>query len=216
MEPISIYDIPNQIKDVLGNIKSLRFPQQGWTSDVAIIENERGQYVIKRAREVLYQSWLKREAYVLKLLVSGTTLPIPKIYSYVEEDEQNWILMEFIEGETMRDALEKEKKTSKKRELIFFFGKILSQIHTMNCPYELKTNGPWLEEMLYIAEVNLLNYEVDGTKELLKKLKLHQPKFHPQTLIHGDFTIDNVLVHNGKVTGIIDWSGELMAIQGMM
>lgn len=28
------------------------------------------------------------------------------------------------------------------------------------------------------------------------------------TLIHGDFTIDNVLVRDGKITSIIDWSGE--------
>lgn len=27
------------------------------------------------------------------------------------------------------------------------------------------------------------------------------------TLIHGDFTIDNVLVHDGKISGVIDWSG---------
>lgn len=28
-----------------------------------------------------------------------------------------------------------------------------------------------------------------------------------QTFIHGDFTIDNVLVSNAVVTGIIDWAG---------
>ncbi|MDY0940141.1 phosphotransferase family protein [Priestia megaterium] len=26
-------------------------------------------------------------------------------------------------------------------------------------------------------------------------------------LIHGDYTIDNVLVHDGQITAAIDWSG---------
>ncbi|NJP39269.1 aminoglycoside phosphotransferase family protein [Alkalicoccus luteus] len=25
--------------------------------------------------------------------------------------------------------------------------------------------------------------------------------------MHGDFTIDNVLIHGGRITGIIDWAG---------
>jgi aminoglycoside phosphotransferase (APT) family kinase protein len=29
----------------------------------------------------------------------------------------------------------------------------------------------------------------------------------PHTLIHGDFTVDNTLISDGNVSGIIDWSG---------
>jgi aminoglycoside phosphotransferase len=42
--------------------------------------------------------------------------------------------------------------------------------------------------------------------ELLKKLKGNKQKEIKQTLIHGDFTIDNVLVHKGKIASIIDWN----------
>lgn len=48
---------------------------------------------------------------------------------------------------------------------------------------------------------------MDGSRELLEKLKIINRKEYKQTLIHGDFTIDNVLVNNGKITGVIDWSG---------
>jgi aminoglycoside phosphotransferase (APT) family kinase protein len=33
-----------------------------------------------------------------------------------------------------------------------------------------------------------------------------KPQPVTQTLIHGDFTIDNVLVHDGEISGVIDWS----------
>jgi aminoglycoside phosphotransferase (APT) family kinase protein len=60
--------------------------------------------------------------------------------------------------------------------------------------------------MLKQAEINLHQNKVDGTMELLKKLKENKPKEIKQTLIHGDFTIDNVLVHKRKIVGIIDWN----------
>src|SRR5699024_388531 len=46
-----------------------------------------------------------------------------------------------------------------------------------------------------------------STEELLKKIKLNKPNQFKQTLIHGDYTIDNVLVHNGVISGVIDWAG---------
>ncbi|SHR51791.1 Aminoglycoside phosphotransferase [Mycobacteroides abscessus subsp. abscessus] len=58
--------------------------------------------------------------------------------------------------------------------------------------------------MLYQAEYNFNNHEVDGTKELLERLKVEKPEEYKQTLIHGDFTIDNVIVSNGIIIGVID------------
>ena len=65
----------------------------------------------------------------------------------------------------------------------------------------------WLDEMLIQAEFNLFNYNVDGSKDLLNSLKENKPKSFEQTLIQGDFNIDNALAKVGKITGIIDWSG---------
>ena len=83
----------------------------------------------------------------------------------------------------------------------------MSQIHLTSCPNDLKFQQTWLEEMLLQAEYNLQNEKVDGTKLLLEKIKYNKPNVYKQTLIHGDFTIDNVLVSNGVITGVIDWSG---------
>jgi len=57
------------------------------------------------------------------------------------------------------------------------------------------------------SSVLLDNYEVEGSREMLEKLIENQPDPCPQTLIHGDFTIDNVLIKDGKITSVIDWSG---------
>lgn len=208
MLPIQIEEIPIEIKDYVRKINSFKFPRQGHTSSVGLIESEQGFYALKRTKGEFNCSLLKREIAVLNCLTHETKLPIPKVKRFVEHKslKESWALIEFFEGETLRTALYNEKSKEIRQEIIFNFGNLLWQIHSTPCPTELIGEEPWLEQMLYNAEYNLGNYEVDGTEELIKEIKTNKPKVRNQTLIHGDFTIDNVLVHNGLITGVIDWS----------
>jgi aminoglycoside phosphotransferase (APT) family kinase protein len=209
LQPIQIHEIPHEIKEYVNHINSIWFPRQGYTSNVGIIENNRGLYALKRTKGELFCSWLKREISVLNCLANETKLPIPKVKKFVEQKQnsQCWALIEFIEGQTLRIALNHEKNREKRREMIYNFGEILSQIHSTPCPNGLIYEQPWFDQMLIQAEFNLKNYKVDGTKELLEKIKKNKPNNYKQTLIHGDYTIDNVLVSNGEITGVIDWGG---------
>ncbi|TCZ76616.1 hypothetical protein E0485_13575 [Paenibacillus albiflavus] len=115
--------------------------------------------------------------------------------------------MEYMEGEPLRSVLTREDNPSVRYKLIFQYGRQLRELHATICPDQLRNSGDWIDDMLTQAEYNLLHYQVDGTREQLDKLKNNKPKAYRQTLIHGDFTIDNVLVHDGRIAGIIDWSG---------
>jgi len=208
LTPLSLDEIPYEITDFLGNVKDIMFPRQGHTSDVGIIQSERGYFVLKRTKGEQYCSWLSKEIHVLNC-IAPTKLPIPTVFQFVEQQTENqaWALMEFFEGETLRQALSNEKNRNKKLETIFNFGAILFQIHSTPCPKGLIRNSVWLDEMLRQAEVNLNNFKIDGTADLLERLKDNKPTPIENTLIHGDFTIDNVLVRDGEITSIIDWSG---------
>lgn len=207
--PIQTEEIPSEIQEYLIKINSLRFPRQGYSSNVGLIENNQGFYALKRTKGELNCSWLNREVTVINCLTHKTKLPIPKVKKFVEQKSQkeSWALIEFLEGETLRTALYNEKSKEKRQEIIFNFGNLLWQIHSTPCPIELIGERPWLDQMLYHAELNLKKHNVDGTEELLEKIKSIKPKVYNQTLIHGDFTIDNVLVSNGVITGVIDWGG---------
>ncbi len=209
MQPIQISEIPNEIIQYVSRISSIRFPRQGYSSDVGIIESEGSLFALKRTKEALYYSWLNKEVFVLNCLSTKTKLPIPKVKKFVIEShkKQSWALIEFLEGETLRTALSNEKNQEIRRELIFNFGKVLCQIHSTPCPDDLINDKTWLDDMLSKAEYNLENYKVDGTEELLINIQTNKPSDHNQTLIHGDYTIDNVLVHNGIISGVIDWAG---------
>ncbi len=208
MLPINIDEIPNEIIDYLDSVIDIKFPRQGHTSDVGIVDSSNGRFVLKRTKGEQYCSWLSNEVGALKYL-NNTLLPIPKVYRFVEQTEkiQSWALLEFFEGETLRQALTKEKNRNRKHEMIFSFGAVLAQIHSTSCPKDLIWDSIWLEEMLRRAEYNLKHYSVDGTSVLLEELKTNKPLPIENTLIHGDFTIDNVIFHDGKVKCVIDWSG---------
>ncbi|OIK09603.1 aminoglycoside phosphotransferase APH(3') [Bacillus sp. MUM 13] len=207
MQPMLIHEIPIEIKEYINGINSISFPRQGYTSNVGIIESNRGFYVIKRTKGELFCSGLNREISVMNCLAKETKLPIPKVMQFIQQKDQIqcWAVFEFFEGESLRIALCNEKNNEKRREMIFNFGKILSQIHSTPCPKELMHEQTWLDQMLIQGEYNFKNHKVDGTEELLEKIKKNKPNDCKQTLIHGDYTIDNVLVYNGEITGVIDW-----------
>ncbi len=208
MPPIHIDEMPIEIREYLNNIISISFPRQGYSSNLGIIESNQGIFALKRTKGTLFSSMLKKEVSILNCLNKKTELPVPKVKKFIEQRKtfESWALLDFFEGETLRLALLNEDNNQKRQEIIFNFGKILSKIHSTPCPDELINEQPWLDQMLYQAEYNFNNHEVDGTKELLERLKIEKPKEYKQTLIHGDFTIDNVLVSNGIITGVIDWS----------
>ncbi|NMH71662.1 phosphotransferase [Bacillus sp. RO2] len=207
MKPIQLEEVPIVIKDYVKNIHSITFPRQGCTSDVGIIQSDIGRYALKRTKKPQFNAWLKKEIKVLRGLNQETSLPVPKVEQFVEADGQSWALLEFLEGETVRAALSKTHHKGKREELLINFGKVVSDIHATPCPEALKSEKIWLDDMLNQAVYNLQNYEVDGSEDLLEQIKENRPSKTKQTLIHGDLTVDNVLVHNDVVTGIIDWSG---------
>lgn len=199
-------EIPSEFLSVTGKVKRISYPEQGCTSEVAILEAEQGSFVVKKAVKPRYIQWLEREAKVLASL-KDTNLPVPYFYSFVKKQTEAYILMEYIQGETLGDALQKETNIQKREQLIYQFGKILAFIHETPCPPSIKTEQLWLDYILERARIDLQQFPLDGTEDLLNQLKQHRPKAIQQTLIHGDFTVDNVLVRNGEIVGVIDWSG---------
>ena len=209
MEPIQRMEIPGEIEDYTGCIKKLSFPRQGSTSDVAIVDTGSETYILKRASHPLYRTWLRKEALFLQKWEGKVAVTVPRIYKVVDLTDQGdvWVLMERFAGETLRNCLLKEQKKERKEELIFAFGKAMANIHQSAVPMVAETQASWLDGMLEQAEHNLRHYGTDGSFELLEKLKKNHPAPVQQTLVHGDFTVDNVLIHNRDVAAVIDWSG---------
>ncbi len=52
--PLTTFDLPDEVRASLREIRQLVLPPQGMTSEVAVVESWTGRYVVKRARHPLY------------------------------------------------------------------------------------------------------------------------------------------------------------------
>lgn len=200
-------DLPAELTEQVGTINKIVFPRQGHTSVVAILDTPERKYAVKKTVDKLYNTWLAEEHYALKLL-SSTDLLVPQVYAYHVGDGVGWLLMDYMDGVSLRTFLAQGPSPERKEQVLANYGSCLRSIHETPCPAALKKDGqPWLDTMLAKAEYNLKHHGVDGTSELLKRLKQKRPSPVAGTFIHGDFTIDNVLVNDCKIAGIIDWAG---------
>ncbi len=211
MVPITSDEFPQEVRSSLGHVYRLSYPPQGRTSDSAIVESERGVYVVKRSRGSQFSDWLAQEYRVLAALASSP-LPVPRPHQFVRRRSplgpESWLVMDYLPGESLHMVLQANLDPGVRAHLLRTLGKTLAAIHAMPVPPELaQDERAWLDRMLDLAGYNLTHYQVDGSPELLEHLRRERPAPLPSTLIHGDFTLDNVLIADDEVSGIIDWSG---------
>jgi aminoglycoside phosphotransferase (APT) family kinase protein len=204
-------EFPEEVAAALGTIHRLFFPPQGDTSTIALVEGAGGMYAVKRSRGERFSRWLRQEYEVLGALAQ-TPLLIPHPHMFVQrevvDEVESWLVMEYLAGEPLLVAIEKEADQAARQNLLRAFGNTLATIHWAGIPVELcGDTRPWLDRMLERAQHALLHYPVEGSAAVLEELQQHRPDPVPPVLIHGDFTVENVLIWEGRVTGVIDWAG---------
>jgi len=203
--PLDSKGFPEEICSSLGQIHGLLFPPQGDTSAVAVVDTENGKYVVKRSHGEQFSSWLKQEYKVLETLTQAP-FPTPHPYAFVQRETteglESWLVMSYIHGEPLIAAINLIANQKVRWSILHAFGSVLATIHGYPVLSDLRS-----DRVLECAQYNFLHYTTKGNAELLEQLRQHRPLPIPSTLIHGDFTVDNVLILGGQVSGIIDWSG---------
>ncbi|MDX9954504.1 MAG: phosphotransferase [Anaerolineae bacterium] len=208
---LHLAEIPITIREWLGEITRLIAPTQGCTSHLEVIEAERGIFVLKQSEEPLFARWLAQEWQVLQWLAQ-TALPVPHPRVFVEDAGAVWLLMDFLPGEPLTEVLLRTS-VGTRAPLMFSFGATLASIHATPSPPGMlvQTATEWLDTALETGAMHLRDFRAlyadPQLPDLLARLRRERPVPVPAALIHGDFTTDNVLVVEGRITGIIDWSG---------
>ncbi|MCL4506925.1 MAG: phosphotransferase [Chloroflexi bacterium] len=208
---MNVRDVPAEILTVIGPIHHLASGAPGMTASVIIAETPDGLVALKRAVGALYGGWLTREYRVLSALADGD-LPVPHPRAFVRRDDcvvpECWLAMDYLPGMPLATALANERDKARRERLLCAFGSTLALIHRTAPPSSLtRYSAGWLEYMLEEAGENLEHFNVDGSPELLANLRQTRPRPVDERLIHGDYTVDNVLVDGDAVSGVIDWSG---------
>ncbi|GGE68779.1 aminoglycoside phosphotransferase family protein [Priestia taiwanensis] len=197
-----------RIEATIGSIKTMEvLAEQGWTSEVRRVITEERTYLLKSAFKSKYKAWLKAEANVLKQQLTEQYVPVPTYYNFIEEKDSAHLLMSFEKGITLTKALREVTSLEGKYALIRSFGAFLHQFHEMDILLSWHREVGWLEEQIETAEHYVETKQTDGSANLLATLKSTKLSPVRQTMIHGDYTTDNVLVVDGEVKLFIDVAG---------
>jgi aminoglycoside phosphotransferase (APT) family kinase protein len=202
---------PPEVQAVLGEIYHITSPKQGATSQVWMVECAAGRRVVKHAPRLPFRDWLFREALVLEgLKDSGLPIPIRYLDGSQLSEPLPYLVMSLLVGEPLSSVIEESSDTTRRLNLISAFGVMLRKIHDTPAPQALHHEIPWLDERLNTAAAYIKNgFEPDAEDppRLLEQMRASHPEPVPQTLIHGDFMWDNVLVQDDHISGIVDWGG---------
>lgn len=139
-------------------------------------------------------------------------LPVPKVLCYEKDSEHQFLLMSKVQGKMACDKEILEHPQELIHELAEAL-KMLWSVDVSNCPRKRDIDVK-LKEAQYRVENNLVDvnsvdpatFEPNGFKDpyhLLNWLENNKPTYEP-VLSHGDFTLPNIFIDNGKFTGLID------------
>jgi len=124
--------------------------------------------------------------------------------------EAEWALQEELPGEPLEPWLPLDERIAKR----------LLELHALHAAAGPQPRGSWQRVVAtsvlsgarsYMRLATLRDHS-ERSRELLTRCQETVRRFGDRVpsvdaVVHWDFTPDNVLVHDGRVTGVIDWEG---------
>jgi kanamycin kinase/aminoglycoside 3'-phosphotransferase-2 len=210
-----VISLPDDLLPHTGTVHHIEQPAQGCNFEVYLIHAEAGKFILKCTRESWKKAELEAESQVLAHLEFGNPATA-RFVAKAAEDDLALYLFTYLEGTTVCDAVESGDEAHK-HALVADYARTLRRIHawTPNLP----KHSNWTSDTLTRAlEALASGYEPDGFVRY-GPLAALPPGERPSAMMqwseglrtelvfgHGDYCLPNVLLEDGVVTGVIDWS----------
>jgi len=189
----------------------------GWVSRVWV-----GDEHVVRTSEGRFRDAYRHEAAVLDLL-AGSEVPHARILAHGEGPDGPWCVSERLPGQTLH-AVWPEADPGERRSIVESLGAALRALHRV--PVSTEVRPPWLLDALNGDPWQAFHPPVVGAAlqevEAARCVPGHDPDLFDDVeawvqerlalftgdrhvLVHGDVHGSNVLVDDGRVTGVIDF-----------
>lgn len=213
----SLSELPYKLVKDIGQINSIEYPPQGMSFQVAILNTEQGRFVLKVARTPSAIRELANEARILTALQDHAPF-VAQPLADASVDNGHAFFFTYVEGEPLHVVLQRVP-VQKRRHLVVQYAQALRRVHSWKPG--LPVSEDWLTETLNWLSTHILarspetpvsgtNSRFDGmpARPLLAGIQAWRHNVSNDTVFgHYDYCLPNVLVQNGNITGIIDWSG---------
>lgn len=182
----------------------------GWVSRAWV-----GSSYVVRVGDAAAAGAYEHEASVVALL-DGTDVPHARHIAHGTSAEGAWYVSSRLPGRTLHDAWP-TASVAERRSIIHSLGDALRALHGVAAPADLMP--PWLRDALAggswpayhppVVGAAMALVEETGTSASVRAwVSARVPLFDadPHVLVHGDLHGSNIMVDDGRVTGLIDFA----------
>jgi aminoglycoside phosphotransferase (APT) family kinase protein len=182
---------PRAILEALGaadGVTAVTSVSGGWDTAIWRVERGGATYALRVFRPQQARI-ARREAVVMRAGIPG--VPIPALHAEGTWRERPAVLIGWCAGRNLLDALRAEPRRF--WSLARAFGAMQARLHAAPAPAELAVPGrSWMDW--------------EGSADAALAARLRTASTGPDSILHFDYHPLNVMVADGRVTGVIDWA----------
>jgi len=159
---------------------------------------------------------IEREFRAMRALAT-TGVPVPKTYAlYPDEDlvGSAFFIMDLVAGRSIQQPSDPSLTPAERRRLFASMNETIATLHNVDpAAIGMADFGPQADYLLRTADRWSKHYKQSETSSipdmdrLIDWLPKHLPPPGERRLLHGDFRLDNLIVHptEPRVAAVIDW-----------
>lgn len=208
----------NNVADFRGPIVIDRF-QGGQSNPTFLVAAGSGDYVLRRkpVGETLPTAHaVDREFRVLKAL-EGSGVPVPRVHALCTDVDvlgSMFYVMDRVPGRTFWDPRLPDQSPTERAAIFQSMNETIARIHAIDLEVaglaDYGRHGAYVERQVarwsrqYHASETVPNPAMD---RLIAWLPEHIPAENETCLVHGDYRLDNLLIHptEPRVVAVLDW-----------
>ncbi len=200
-----------------GNIKAIEQFKGGQSNPTYKIITESKNLVLRRKPpgKLLPSAHAVDREYNVITALYETGVPVPKTYGLCEDDDvagTAFFIMDFLDGDLFWDPMIPTMTNRDRTQIYKNKNKTLAKLHSVDYKkigledygkpgnYVARQVSRWSKQYRASETDN-----IEAMNNLIDWLPKNIPDDDETTIVHGDYRLDNMILKNNEVIGILDW-----------
>ena len=200
-----------------GKIKAIEQFKGGQSNPTYKIITESKSLVLRRKPpgKLLPSAHAVDREYKVITALYETDVPVPKTYGLCEDDDvagTAFFVMDFLDGDLFWDPMIPSMTNRDRTEIYKNKNKNLAKLHSVDYKkigledygkpgnYVARQVSRWSKQYRASETDN-----IEAMNNLIDWLPKNIPDDDETTIVHGDYRLDNMILKNNEVIGILDW-----------
>ena len=200
-----------------GKIKAIEQFKGGQSNPTYKIITESKNLVLRRKPpgKLLPSAHAVDREYKVITALYETDVPVPKTYGLCEDDDvagTAFFVMDYLDGDLFWDPMMPSMTNTDRTEIYKNKNKTLAKLHSVDYKkigledygkpgnYVARQVSRWSKQYRASETDN-----IEAMNNLIDWLPKNIPDDDETTIVHGDYRLDNMILKNNEVIGILDW-----------